>query len=301
MGIYVGAGLAGILGGLVVEIASAQDQLELPVLGATRPWQVIFFAVGLPGLLVALLLGTVREPARRGVHKTALSQVPLRDVTAYIRDNRTTFLCLNLGVAWLAFSGYGASAWVPTFFIRQYGWTAGQAGIGFGLIVAIAGTLGIVAGGRLADALHQQGHADAELRVALLAALAWLPFGVLYPLMPSGAWAAALLTPATFCSSVPFGVAPAAIQHMMPNSLRAQASALYLFVINLIGLGLGPTAVAMATDRVFRDDRAVGLSLLFVGGLAQLAAAAFLWRGLKPYRHSLDYLKQWNHRQTQGP
>jgi MFS family permease len=295
MGIYVGSGLAFILGGLVVKFTSGRGQFDLPLVGATPGWRVIFFLIGLPGLLVSLLLGTVREPARQGVRPAGpgvavAPPVPLREAWAYLRDNRATFLCLNLGIACLTFAAYGVSAWVPTFFIRKHGWGADRVGVVFGLILAVAGTLGVAAGGRLADRLRHRGHDDAELRVALIAAVGWLPFGLLYPLMPRGAWAGALLAPAVFFSSAPFGVAPAAIQRMMPNSLRAQATALYLFVINLIGLGLGPTAVALVTDRVFRDKGAVDRSLLIVGLVADAAAAVLLWLGLRPYRRSLDYL-----------
>ncbi len=296
MGIYIGSGLAFILGGLVVKLASGRDDFDLPIVGATRAWQLIFFLVGLPGLLVSLLIWTLREPVRQGLRPGAVASAPLpfRDVWAYLGDNWATVLCLNLGVACLTFSAYGASSWVPTFFIRKHGWSPEQAGMIFGLIVAVSGTLGIMAGGVIADRLRLRGHTDAELRVALFAAIGWLPFGILYPLMPRGAWAAWLLAPSIVFSSAPFGVAPAAIQRMMPNALRAQATALYLFVINLIGLGLGPTAVALMTDRVFHDKAAVDRSLLLVGLVANSAAIVLLWLGLKPYRRSLDYVERWH-------
>jgi MFS family permease len=299
MGIYLGSGLAFIVGGLVAKFALGQDQFDLPIVGPTRAWQLIFFAVGLPGLLMALLACTIREPVRQGMLAKArvpgaAPTVPVRDVWAYIRDNRSTFLCLNLGIACLTFSSYGFASWVPTFFVRRYAWSPSQAGMVFGLIVVVAGTLGLVAGGRLADRFRLRGHVDAELRVALLAAIAWLPFGVLFPIMPRGDWSAVLLAASIFFSSAPFGVAPAAIQRMMPNAMRAQATALYLFVINLIGMGLGPTAVALMTDRVFRDKGAVGLSLLAVGLVADLIAVVLLGLGLKPYRRSLDYAGRWN-------
>src|SRR5262249_2015714 len=179
-----------------------------------------------------------------------------------------------------------------------HGWPPARAGVVFGLIVAVAGTLGVTAGGRLADRLRHGGRSDAEMRVPLFAALGWLPFRVLYPLGTGGLPAPTLLAPAVFFSSAPFGVAPAAIQRMVPNALRAQATSLYLFVINLIGLGLGPTAVALVTDRVFHDRRAVGRSLVLVGLTAEVAAIALLWIGLGPYRRSLDYLGRWNERSS---
>ena len=88
-------------------------------------------------------------------------------------------------------------------------------------------------------------------------------------------------------------VAPAAIQEIMPNAMRGQASAIYLFVVNLLGLGLGPTAVALVTDYVFRDDQAVRYSLLIVMTSAELIALGLLWKGLKPYRESLERLRSW--------
>jgi len=292
MGIYIGSGLALILGGLVIQFASAQETFALPLVGAVRSWQVVFFVVGLPGLLVALLLLTIREPARQGV--VAKTAVPLGEVWAYLRGNQGTFTCLYLGIALAALNGYGAAAWIPTFFVRRHGWTPGDTGMIVGLIVGLAGTAGIVTGGRLADWLRQRGQSDANLRVSLLGVVLWLPFGVLASLVSSGVWAAALLAPAFFFSSMPFGLAPAAIQQLMPNTMRAQASAIYLFVINLIGLGLGPTLVAVLTEDVFRDKNALHLSLLVVGVVAHVSAALLLWRGLAHYCRSLEYLHRWS-------
>ena len=301
MGIYIGSGLALILGGLVIKFAAAQENVILPLVGTVRSWQVVFFIVGLPGVLVALLLLTILEPVRQGTRKKSAAGVPpavvvppLREVWAYMSGNRGTFTCLYVGVAMAALGIYGAMAWVPTFFIRRYGWTAGDTGLVFGLIVGICGTAGMVTGGRLADWLCGRGKSDANYRVALLAVVAWLPFGALYPIMSSGWWAAALLAPMFFFGSMPFGLAPAAIQQLMPNTMRGQASALYLFVVNLIGLGLGPTLVATLTQDVFQDKNAVHLSLLVAGVSAQVCAAVLLWRGLKHYRRSLGYLSEWS-------
>jgi MFS family permease len=301
MGIYIGSGLAFILGGLIIRSTSGQEHFVLPLLGATRSWQIVFFVVGLPGLLMSLLLLTIREPQRQGASRardgsTTVTPVPIHEVWSYIRDNRATFLCLNLGLAMVALFGYGATSWIPTLFIRRHGWTPGQTGLVFGLIVAVSGTLGIVTGGCLADWLRRRGDAGANLRVALVGAIGGLPSVVLFALIPSAHWAAAFLVAVVFFMSMPFGVAPAAIQQMMPNSMRAQATAFYLFVINLIGLGLGPTLVAALTEDVFRDKIAVHYSLLIVGAVANTSAAILLWLGIKPYRRSLDYLEAWTAR-----
>ena len=100
MGIYIGSGLAFLLGGIVVSLAEKQQAWNLPIVGATRPWQVIFFIVGLPGVLLALLMFTIREPLRRGLKmiKTADGsmqkvEVPFSEVAKYIGANWKTFLC----------------------------------------------------------------------------------------------------------------------------------------------------------------------------------------------------------------
>jgi MFS family permease len=291
MGVYLGSGLAFLVGGLVIQFASAQGDVTLPVLGEVRPWQLIFLILGVAGVLFTLLMLAVREPSRRGAG--AGVAVPLSEVGRYIRANRRTVLLHNFGFAGLAFAGYGSAAWVPTFYIRTYGWDAGQVGIVYGSIVAVFGCLGIVFGGRLADWMAKRGRSDANMRVGLYAALGALPLVVLFPLMDSAFWASVLMAPTVFCLSMPFGVAPAAIQEIMPNSMRGQASAIYLFVITLIGLGVGPTAVALVTDFVFADDAALRYSLLIVTTLAVSMSIILLSKSLKPYRESVTRLEQW--------
>ncbi len=291
MGVYLGSGLAFLVGGLVIQFASAQGDVTLPLLGEVRPWQLIFLILGVAGVFFTLLMLAIKEPVRRGVG--AGVAVPLSEVGRYIRANRRTVLLHNFGFAGLAFAGYGSAAWIPTFYIRTYGWDAGQVGIVYGSIVAVFGCLGIVFGGRLADWMAKRGRSDANMRVGLFSALGALPMVVLFPLMDTAFWASVLMAPTVFFLSMPFGVAPAAIQEIMPNSMRGQASAIYLFVITLIGLGIGPTAVALVTDFVFADDAALRYSLLIVTTLAVLMSIILLAKSLKPYRESVTRLQQW--------
>ncbi|MDZ7267761.1 MAG: MFS transporter [candidate division KSB1 bacterium] len=296
MGIFIGAGLAMFINGLIVGLTAQATPLELPVVGTIFPWQKIFFVIGLPGLLVAALLLTVREPVRHGglagttgVERT---QYPMRAVLAYMRANKRTFLCHHLGFALFALHNYAANAWIPPFFMRTYGWEAAKVGTVYGPVIVVFGTLGILLGGYFTDWLARRGHVDAKLRTGLTAALALTPAIILYPLMPNGEAALLALIPVNIFASFAFGAATAAIQEVTPNQMRAQVSALYLFVINLIGLGLGPTAVALITDFVFGDENCVRYSLIVVGTLALLPAALLFWLGLKPYRRSLANLQE---------
>lgn len=291
MGVYLGSGLAFLVGGLVIKFASAQGEVHLPVLGDVRPWQLIFLILGAAGVLFTLLMLAIREPERRGVGSGVA--VPLAEVGRYLLSNRRTVLCHNLGFAGLSFAGYGSAAWIPTYYIRTHGWDAGHVGVVYGSLVAVFGCLGVVFGGRLADWMAKRGRSDANMRVGLFAALGALPLVVLFPILDDAVWVTVLMAPTVFCLSMPFGVAPAAIQEIMPNAMRGQASAVYLFVITLIGLGLGPTAVALVTDFVFADDQALRWSLLIVTTLAVGSSVVLLWMGLKPYRESVERLKRW--------
>lgn len=296
MGIYVGSGLAFVLGGQIAQLASSQENYLLPWLGAVRSWQLVFFAVGLPGLLVALLLLTVREPQRHQQNSSGIAT--LGETWNYLLHNRGTFLYLNLGVAMVTLSAYASTSWIPAMFIRRFDWSLGQTGLVYGAIISIFGTMGVVGGGWLADRWSHHGCLDAPLRVALIGCLCGLPCAVAYPLASTGELTAWLLIPMVFCSSLPFGVAPAAIQRMMPRSMRAQATAIYLFVINIIGMGMGPTVTAYFTDNVYRNPKMVHYSLLIVGVASYLIASLLLALSLKSYRASLEYLRIWSEKQS---
>lgn len=296
MGIYLGAGMAFLLGGIVVTWANAQGPMTLPVLGIVRPWQLIFLVLGAAGLMFCLVLLAIKEPTRKGVG--AGVAVPLKEVGAYLLTIRKAVLCHNFGFACLSFASYGASAWIPTFFIRTHGLTPGEVGIYYGSLVMVAGSTGIVFGGRLADYLARRGYRDANMRVGLLAAALTLLCNVVFlvdnmPLL----WAIMFFN--VFTVAMPFGVAPAAIQEIMPNAMRGQASAIYLFTITLIGLGIGPTAVAMFTDYVFADDMAIRYSIFIVASVITVGSIILLWMGLKPYREARDTLESWSQNQEQ--
>ncbi|HEY0974194.1 MAG TPA: MFS transporter [Solimonas sp.] len=284
MGIYLGSGIAFLLGGLVIQFISGREAVILPLVGETRPWQTVFFVLGIAGVIFSLAFLWVKEPARQNIGGAQV--VPLREVLAYLWRNRRTVVCHNLGFAMIAFCSYGSAAWMPEFFVRTYGWQPGQVGIIYGLLVMVFGCAGIVFGGRLTDRWLREGHSDAALRVGIWAAVGAMASGAIYVWMPTGALAAVAMTPAIFCLGMPFGAAPAAIQEIVPDRMRGQASAVYLFIVNLVGLGIGPTAVALVTDRVFGDDAALRWSLIVVGSFACISAVALLAAGRRPYRET---------------
>ena len=255
-------------------------------MGELYPWQAVFFVVGAPGLLIALLVLTVKEPARHGATRGARA-LPLTALLQYVRANATTFATQSLGFALSATVNYGIAAWLPTFLVRTYGWPVARAGIVQGTLTMTVGVLGVVAGGRAADRLVQRGIVDGPLRVGIVGALGMLVFAGLYPLMPTAALAVLLLAPVNFFAAFPWGAAYTAAAETMPGSLRAQGTALYVLVINLVSGTLGATAVALVTDRVFGDDQALRYSLSIVSATGMMLAALLLWLGLGPYRRTV--------------
>ena len=289
MGSYLGSGFALLLGGSLIAFVGEDRIHEVPIAGELRSWQLVFLLVGIPGLLLVPLLATVTEPLRQGAKKSA----SLVETWGYVVENRAAFLAHNLGFAMLAFSGYGSGAWMPAFLQRAHGMTAAESGVALGTIMATAGTIGIAFGGWLADRIAARGRRDGTMIVGLIAAIAWIPAGVLYPLVEDRTLALALLVPTFFTSGMPWGAAAAAVQEMTPNPMRAQATAVYLFSINLIGLGIGPSAVATLTQFVYRDDAAVRYSLLWVALAAHVVAAIVLLAGLRPFVRARERSEAW--------
>jgi len=297
MGTYMGFGVAFILGGMVVRLVEAMPTLVLPGLGEVYTWQLAFFYAGLPGLLVAALIwATLREPARLGRQGPQAQQagVPLKEVMAFMRQNRRTLICHLAGFSLIAVLVNGLVLWTPTFFHRTYGWEVADAGLAYGIVLLVAGPLGILLGGVLSDRIDRHGPAGGSFLTAALCVGAGIVPASLSPLMPHPNLALGLIGLLVLATSAPWGVAVSAIQQITPNEMRGQVSAVYLFVVNLIGIGFGPTVVALITDGVYADDAALRYALAWVGGGAACAATLILLLGVGAFRSSCQRALLWD-------
>ncbi|HWP02431.1 MAG TPA: MFS transporter [Gemmatimonadaceae bacterium] len=288
MGIFLGSGLAYLVGGTVIEVVQGMD--GWPLLDGLRPWQRVFVVVGVPGLVLALLMLTVREPARRSRSERT---PPMRMLIQYLRVHRGAYLAHGTGYSLFSLVNYATAAWFPAYFMRVHGWSAGKVGLYMGGATLAFGSLGVLAGGRLATWMSNRGKEDANLRVGTVAALgttlAALP---LYLGRSEAVVVVALLLTNVF-AAFPWGAAAAAVQEMTPADMRGQASALFLLLVNVIGLALGPTAVAILTDHVFARDEAVGLSLLVVTLVGRLVAAGSFASGATSYAAAVRTARAW--------
>ncbi|MBB3838388.1 MFS family permease [Runella defluvii] len=294
IGVYLGSGLSILLVALILKLVSVEGTWSIPFFGDIYPWQSVFFIVGIPGLLiVALIAFTIKEPERQNASKAAVST---QEVKRYFAANRQAILCLFFGIAFMAFGSYATTSWTPTLLVRHYGLTEAQAGLLLGSIVTVFSTGGVIVGGRYSDRLTQQGKADAKMRVGfigmsigLFLALIVLVFFTLTPAPIQGF--VVLLALCCFATSMPYGAATAAVQEMIPAPMRATFSALFLFVVNLLGLGGGPLMVGLLNDKLFHDPNQVHLSFAITLVMATGFSCFLLYTGLKPFVQSIENAK----------
>jgi MFS family permease len=290
-GFYAGTGLALIISGILAQVFADSAPVTLPSIGVTmRGWQMTFVIIGLPGLIVAALLATVREPRRR----ISAKLIPIRDVFAFLNKDRASFAPIFIGMGIQVVMTYGALNWGPAFYMRTFGWTTKVYGVVMGLITIAIMPVGALFGSILAERFARAGRDDANLRVVLLSKLAALPFGILFPFMPNAYLAVTVSTIGLFFLSFTAAPLNAALQFITPHQMRGQITALFLFVFNVIGFGLGPVLVAFFTHYVFKAESQVGLSIAVTALILGPLGTFVIWLGMKPYGRSVAEAKAWS-------
>ncbi|MFA5962588.1 MAG: MFS transporter [Sphingomonas sp.] len=280
MGVYFGGAGALILGGLIAGAIPPGESVAIPLLGMVKGWQVIFFLLGLPGILLALAMTLVREPMRHGVVAAPGRGTPIADLFGQLRRHARPYFGIMVGFALMILVGNSTGAWIPVFLERSYGMSISQIGHAYGLIVFFCGTSGALVGGLVAGKLNRLGRTRGNLEAAIIGFSVLIPLTIGFPLMPTPFLALAAIGGMNFFAGFNFGGGLAALQGLTPNSMRAQISVIYMLVINVIGATMGPTAVALVTDYVFADPSMVGYSISLVCLVASPLALAALVFGM---------------------
>ena len=254
-------------------------------------WRMAFFVVGIPGLLLALLVRfSVPEPPRGlAERRTADSEAPGIPRVFRFLMKRPAFLHMAFGAALTAFVGYGVVSWVPSFLIRSHGLSTGEVGTWLGLILGIPGGIGIALGGYLADRL---GARDARwnLWVVTVALLLGVPFSLGVYLWPTATGALLFLILPVALGNFYQATTFAQTQSLVQLRMRAVAAAILLFILNMIGLGLGPQVVGVLSDMLKPDygDDSLRYALLICGFVNIWAAFHYYLAG----RHLVADLKR---------
>jgi predicted MFS family arabinose efflux permease len=269
-GIPIGGALGIVFGGI---IATKID------------WRYAFFAVGIAGVIIAPIFKlTVREP-ERGQYDTNYLKSPAPALATIVRKllKKPSFWLMAFGASCSSMMGYGMFFWLPSFFVRSYSITLLDASLFYGAILLVGGLAGIWVGGSLADRFGASKR-GAYVVIPALAFVATVPFYVVAILSPNLTMTFFAMLVPTALGLVWLGPVLSAIQHVVPPNMRATASAFFLFINNLIGIGVGTAAIGMLSDHFqaqYGDDSLryailAGTSFYVFASLLFFASSKFL-------------------------
>jgi MFS family permease len=290
LGAPIGGLLGMVIGGLVAD---------------AHGWRAAFLVVGAPGLICAVVaFTTLREPRRLLTKQLAgirAAGPTFKDAMKELAGKRTYWLIVG-AVTIKAFISYGSTAFMGSFFFRNHAGelarfgadfglkSAGLLGITLGLATGVAGIVGALAGGRLADHFGPRDW-RAYPTIPAIGGLLSIPFLILSLMAPSFVMAMALLVIPSVLNSLWYGPSYAAIQGLVRPETRATATAILLFVANLIGLGLGPLGVGAVSDLLSGPmglGQAEGLQWSIIGfTLLGVPCAVMFWMARKSIREEM--------------
>ncbi len=285
-----GTGLAYLFGGQLAASLSKAGTVDIPVFGHLEGWQAAFLAVGAPGLIMALVICAVREPARQtevGERNESLSPWA---ALKYLGTRWTAYLPIALGMCVATTAAY-SNDWNAVLFQQSWGWPVNRMGLWLGFAYIVAGPLGAVAGGFISHALTVRGHVASTYRACWIGIALTSLGAASYPLMPSPELALVLMTTSIFGNSLCTGMGSASVIALAPNRLRAQSVALYLMIINLIGPLYGPTTVGVLIDHVFTGTKGVGSAMATVQIGIGVPALLIMWAGWKPFVREITAMR----------
>jgi MFS family permease len=213
-------------------------------------WRIAFYVVGVPGLILAMIVRySLREPPRgyaEGLH-TAQQEIPTLGTVVRFIVSTPSLRHLLMGATLTTFVGYGVVLWLPAFLVRSHGLGSGEIGTVLAVLWGIVGGMGTYGGGALADRLARR---DVRWNVWIVgtAILLAVPFTLAAYLATESTTALALYVLPALVGAVYIGPSFAMNQGLVEVRMRSVASAFLLFIINIIGLGLGPQTVGLLSD-----------------------------------------------------
>ncbi|HEY5411572.1 MAG TPA: MFS transporter [Caulobacteraceae bacterium] len=288
--LIAGQSLSLIAGGLLLGVFGRHMPIHLLGFEIKHAWQMVFVAMGLPGLVVAaIVVTTVPEPKRHGARRES---VPMREVAHFIFRGPASrvFVPTMIGtaLAGILLAGYGG--WRAAFFARTYHMGAHVYGPIAGSLGLITAPIGVIIGAWVAERMHKR-WIDSHLRLALIVHALTMPFYVLGTLMPT----ATLALGCQFVMGVLMMVsAPSllsAMQIITPNEMRAQVNAVYMITISVVGNGLGPSVVAFMTDFIFRDPGQLRYAMMALAAVVTPIGLVCTWLTVKPYGRLYQQVK----------
>ena len=271
MALVIGASVAGFLGGGILIWAKTTQGIDVPAFGTLAPWQLAFFMIGLPGLLVAAWFFFLGEPERRltTVEDDSLKGNNVSDALGYLGKHWGTYLGFVSIVCVMTICAY-SQGFLPSTFKRVWGWETEYYAIVNATAILIIGPANILLWGILSDRWTQAGMRDAPFRIMAAGLLVMVPTQVIAMFMPTAWTAYAVLCVNTVGIGMISSVGVTALLLITPAQIRGQVIALYYMAISMAGLWRGFPTVGTLSSRVFGEDNlniAVGVVPIIYGTL----------------------------------
>lgn len=253
-------------------------------------WRVAFVVVGVPGIILAILVRwTMSEPVRG-----LMEQKQVTDVAPSFSDvikllwSRMAFRHLALGAALNAFASYSSSSWTASFMIRSHGMTTGELGTYLALIMGAGGAVGVFFGGYIADRLSPRDKRWYVWLPALTGLIATPIIALTYYVDDAYVALACMVIPGVV-SNVYLGNAIATTHGLVGMRMRALSSAILFFILNIIGLGLGPWMVGMVSDMLSASygTESLRYSMMFILPVASFWSVCHFYMASRTLREDL--------------
>jgi MFS family permease len=289
-GTFMGAGIAFLLGGPLVHFIESLPPLVLPGFGALQSWRLCFIFVGLPGLILALSMITVREPPR---HKAiainpagGLSELPgFIDIAKYIGRRWRAFGTLFIASGCNVTMG-SLALWNIALFHRVWGWDVSEIGITVGGVLLAGGTIGTLIGIRLTRRAYARGREDAILWTLWIGLLIDIPAFTAYALMPNAYLGGACLFVADIGQAIATAAGLGALSVLAPGQIRSRITALYYLIISIASQLLGPPIVGWLAD-LFHDPKGLRYAISIEAIAVGLPASILVALGMKYFRREI--------------
>jgi predicted MFS family arabinose efflux permease len=256
------------------------------LLGQRYGWRLTFFAIGLPGLLAAVLVkATVPDP-RPPLSRDDPSPAGMTEALRTLWHQRS---CRHLSIALILFTTVvqGVAPWQAAFMMRNHGMGTAEVGIALGLIYGFAGAAGMLLGGDVVARWFGEDE-RAQMRISAGVVALLMPCTGAFLLLPQKYEALGALIPWVVLASFIFGPSFALMQRLVPDQVRATSVAVLLLFSNLIGMGLGPQVIGLLSDalRLVLGIDSLRYAMLAESSLAVLAAYYF-WRAGQTVKRDL--------------
>jgi MFS family permease len=279
MGGSIGIGIAYLLGGIAIGFADTVRSWSPELLGDFRNWQIVLFIIGVPGLLLAVLMGlTIREPERRGIVAEQGSKISLMPLWRELSTNRIALVAVMMGSIMNVMIVNAQLAWFPTLFVRVHEWEPKDIAIALATVGVPFGMVSAITAGWSLSWLAKRGREDGPILIMMLQCLAWAVFGTAKCLAPTAELALVGHVATSLFATWSITAALTALNQVTPNQLRGQVVAVYTLLTGLVGIAVGSGAVGLLSDYVFNYETGIGPSLAvvcFIGGATGIAILAY--------------------------